>query len=180
MESTRVAMPQTKQQQIRSHLRRYERTLAQAKKKFGDYSDGAGKRYEIGPHYMLLDDNEGAVAAFQWFEREFDDDAGKPDHLLCWSLAVHRAGDEVGAAKKLRQAMLGNLNLVPHLLGRPIPELDALWSEEEKDWASSLSGRPELEAARERFIEILRRLDGLRPGPERNDLVKELSNLRWG
>jgi len=199
MEATGVEMPQTKQQKIRSRLRRYERVLAQERKKFGNYRDGAGRRYEIGPHYMLIDDNEGAVAAFQWFEREFDDDAGKPDHLLCWSLALHRAGDEVGAAKKLRQAMLSNLYLVPHLLGRPISELNvwhgssdeepgfveqiyepylALWSEQEKDWAASLYERPEFGIARERFIKILRRLDGLRPGPDRSDLVKELSNLR--
>jgi tetratricopeptide (TPR) repeat protein len=115
-------MPQTELQKIRSRLRRYERALAQEKKKYGDYSDGAGKRYEIGPLYMLLGDQEGAVAAFEWFEREFEDDSGRPDHLLCWSLALHRAGDEAGAAKKLRQAMLSNLYLIPHLLGRPIAE----------------------------------------------------------
>jgi len=41
-------MPQTEQQKIRSRLRRYERALAQEKKRFGYIADGAGKRYEIG------------------------------------------------------------------------------------------------------------------------------------
>jgi hypothetical protein len=192
-------MPQTEQQKIRSRLRRYERTLAQEKKDLGTYRDGAGKRYEIGPHYLLLGDNEGAVATFGWFEREFDDDIGRPDHWICWSLALHRAGDDVGAAKKLRQAMLSNLYLVPHLLGRPISKLDIwhgssdeepdfleqipepyldLWRSEEREWAASLYASPEFRDARERFTEIHRRLDGLRPGPERSALVRELSRMR--
>jgi hypothetical protein len=185
-------------QEIRSRLRSYERKLRQEKKKLGWYSDGAGKRYQIGPHYMLLGDNEGALAAFEWFEREFDDDIGQPDHSLCWSLALHRAGNEVGAAKKLRQAMLSNLYLLPHLFGSPIEELDvwhgssdaesgfvehipepylALWTNEEKTWAAGLYESPGFQSARERYIEISRLLDTTRPGPERTRLVKEMHEL---
>ena len=61
---------------------------------------------------MLLEDSDGAVAAFRWFEKEFSDDTGEPGHLLCWSLALHRAGNEIGAARKLLQTMLSNLYLV--------------------------------------------------------------------
>jgi hypothetical protein len=42
-----------------------------------------------------------------------------PDRFLCWCLALYRAGNEIGAAKKLRQAMFSNLYLVPKLLGSP-------------------------------------------------------------
>ncbi len=112
-------MPQTENQKIRSRLRSYERKLEKEKKEHGFYRDGAGKRYQIGPHYLLLDDNDGALAAFQWFEKEFPDDVGEPGHFLCWTLALHRAGNEVGAAKKLRQTMFSNLYLVPRLLGSP-------------------------------------------------------------
>jgi hypothetical protein len=194
-------MPQTEKQKIRSRLRRYERALAQEKKEYGGYGDGAGKRYEIGPLYMLLDEDEGAVAAFEWFEREFDDDSGRPDHLLCWSLALHRAGDAAGAARKLRQALLSNLYLIPHLLGRPISELDIwhgssdaepdfleyipqpyldLWRDDEKEWAANLYESPGFRTVRERVIESESQLDGQRPGPERSALVKELSRLRYG
>ena len=141
-------MPQTEQQKIRSRLRSYERKLRQEKKKFGYYSDGAGKRYQIAPHYMLLGDNEGALAAFEWFQQEFDDDVGMPDHSLCWSLALYRAGNEIGAAKRLRQTMLSNLYLVPRLLGEPIFELD-MWhgsSDAEPSFAEHIhepyAGRP--------------------------------------
>ena len=75
-------MPNGDEQKIRSRLSSYERKLQKEKKEHGFYRDGAGKRYQIGPHYMLLGDNEGALAAFQWFEKEFSDDAGEPRHGL--------------------------------------------------------------------------------------------------
>ena len=193
-------MPQTDQQKLRSRLRRYERALANEKKEFGWYSDGSGKRYAIGPMYMLLGDDEGALDSFEWFEREFDDDAGLPEHRLCWSLALHRAGDEVGAARQLRRTMLGNLYLLPRLFGRPIPDLDirhgsnwdepsqvdqiepgylALWSDAEKAWAADLYESPGFQSVRARFIEIERLLDSTPPGPERSRLVDEASDLKY-
>ena len=126
------------------------------------------------------------------------DDIGKPDHSLCWSLAAFRAGNEVGAAKKLRQAMLSNLYLVPYLIGAPIAELsiwhgssDAelsfvgyipeqylqLWTDKEREWASRLYESPGFRSARARYIEISELLDSTRPGPERSRLVREMHKL---
>ncbi len=191
-------MPTGDKQKIRSRLRSYERKLEKEKKEHGFYRDGAGKRYQIGPHYMLLGDNDGALAAFQWFAKEFSDDVGEPGHLLCWTLALHRAGNEIGAARKIRQTMFSNLYLVPRLLGSPIAELDiwhgssdaelnfvehihepylGLWTEAEREWASGLYQSPGFQSVRERYIEIARALDTTRPGPERSRLVKELHEL---
>ncbi len=191
-------MAQSEQQKIRSRLRSYERKLQQEKRKFGYYHDGAGKRYQIAPHYMLLGDNDGALAAFEWFEHEFDDDVGTPDHSLCWSLALHRAGNEIGAAKKLRQTMFSKLYLVPRLLGTPIAELDIwhgssdaepsyaehvhgpylqIWTDAEREWAQGLYQSPGFQSARERFIEIARALSTTRPGPDRSRLVEEMHKL---
>ena len=191
-------MPQTEEQKIRSRLRNYERKLQQGKKKFGYYDEGAGRRYLIGPHYMLLGDNEGALEALEWLEQEFDDDVGEPGHLLCWTLALHRAGHLIGAARKLRQAMFSNLYLVPHLLGSPIATLDIwhgssdsepsyvehihepylqLWTEAERDWANRLYHSPGFQSVRGRYIEIARALDITRPGPERSRLVEEMEEL---
>jgi hypothetical protein len=191
-------MPQTEEQKIRSRLRSYERKLEKEKKEHGFYRDGAGKRYQIGPHYMLLGDNDGALVAFQWFEKEFSDDVGEPGHFLCWSLALHRAGNEIGAARKLRQTMFSNLYLVPHLLGSPIAELDIwhgssdaepsyaehihepylrLWSDAEREWVSRLYHSPGFRSVRERYIEISKLLDTTPPGPERSRLVKEMHEL---
>jgi hypothetical protein len=192
-------MPDDDQRKVRSRLRRYERALQKEKKEHGFYLDGAGKRYQIGPHYLLLGDDEGAVAAFEWFDKEFSDDVGKPEHLLCWSLALHRAGNEVGAAKKLRQAMLSNLYLVPHLLDSPIDELDIwhgssdeepsyvrcipqtyfrLWTAAELEWASRLYHSPGFQSVRARYVEISRLLDTTPAGPERSRLVKEMYELK--
>jgi hypothetical protein len=189
---------QSEEQKIRSRLRSYERKLQKEKKEYGYYDDGAGKRYQIGPHYMLLDDNDGALAAFEWFEKEFPDDVGEPGHFLCWSLALHRAGNEIGAARKLRQTMFSNLYLVPRLLGSPIAELDIwhgssdaepsyaehihepylqLWSDTEREWASRLYHSPGFQSVRARYIEISRLLDTTPPGAERSRLVKEMHGL---
>ncbi len=191
-------MPNDETKRIRSRLRSYERKLQKEKKEYGFYRDGAGKRYQIAPHYMLLDDNDGALAAFDWFEREFPDDVGEPGHLLCWSLALHRAGNEIGAAKKLRQTMFSNLYLVPHLVGSPIAELDIwhgssdaepgyikcipeaylqLWTEAEREWAAGLYHSPGFRSFRARYIEISRALDTTPPGPERSRLVEEMCEL---
>ena len=147
---------------------------------------------------MLLDDNDGALAAFQWFEKEFSDDVGEPGHLLCWTLALHRAGNEIGAARKLRQTMFSNLYLVPRLLGSPIAELDIwhgssdaepsyaehihepylrLWTEAEREWAARLYESPGFTSVRSRYIEISRALDTTRPGHERSRLVEEMYKL---
>jgi len=189
---------QTEAQKIRARLRSYERKLQQEKKKFGYYDDGAGKRYQIAPHYLLLGDNDGALVAFEWFEKEFSDDVGEPGHFLCWSLALHRAGNEIGAARKLRQTMFSNLYLVPRLLGSPIAELDIwhgssdaepsyaehihepylqIWSDAEREWASGLYFSPGFRSVRERYIEISRLLATTRPGPARSRLVKEMHKL---
>ena len=117
---------------------------------------------------------------------------------MCWSLALHRAGNEIGAAKKLRQTMFSNLYLVPHLLGLPIAALDIwhgssdaepsyaehihepylrLWTEPERDWAAGLYQSPGFQSVRERYIEISRALDTTRPGPERSRLVEEMHEL---
>ena len=191
-------MPQTEEQKIKSRLRSYERKLQKEKREYGFYRDGAGKRYQVGPHYMLLGDIDGALVAFQWFEKEFSDDVGEPGHFLCWSLALHRSGNEIGAAKKLRQTMFSNLYLVPRLLGSPITALDIwhgssdaepsyaehihepylqLWTEAEREWAEGLYESPGFQSARERFIEIARALDTTRPGPERSRLVEEMHKL---
>ena len=192
-------MPDRDTQKIRARLRSYERKLHKEKKEHGFYDDGAGKRYQIGPLYMLLGDNEGALAAFQWFEKEFPDDVGEPGHRLCSSLALYRAGDELSAAKELRRTMLTNLYLLPHLLGSPIAEIamwhgssDAwpsyvayipeayfqLWTDAERQWASGLYRSAGFASVRARYIEISKLLDTTRPGPTRSRLIEEMHELK--
>ena len=105
---------------IRERIKRYERIFAKERDATGWYSDGFGKRYLLGPLYLLMSDLEGAIKSFCWFQSEFPDDMGEAGHSLCWSLALYRNGELKAASKKLKQTMLMNLFIVPHLLGLDI------------------------------------------------------------
>ena len=194
-------MLKTDKQKLRSGLKRHERRLKKEKQEHGFYRDGAGKRYELGPGYMLLGDDRSALESFRWFDKEFPDDIGEPGHLLCWSLVLHRTGDQADAARKLRQTMLGNLYVLPHLLGEAIAELDiwhgsnwaepdylavipeeylSLWSEGDREWASGMYRSAEFTSVRTQWIDICRALRTLPRGPERSRLVWEMHELSGG
>lgn len=184
---------------IRARIKRYERALRKELEAYGAIRDGYGKRYLLGPLYLLMDDLEGALASFEWFEQSFPDDIGEPMHYLCWTLALYRAADRERAADKLRQTMLSNLYLIPHLLGRDQEELDiwhgsnyeekgyldyvppeiwGLWNAPALRWAAETYDSPALSRVRERHIEILRQLESEPRGPRRSELVDELFRLR--
>ena len=86
---------------IRERIRRYERDLRREQKTHGFIDDGYGKRYLLGPLYLLLGDLSGALESFKWFEQTFPTDMGDPFHHLCWTLALYRSGDLAGASLKL-------------------------------------------------------------------------------
>lgn len=65
---------------IRERIRSYERELRCEKKEYGGYDNGAGKRYLLGPLYLLMGDFQGAIKSFRWFEKEFPDDGGESGH----------------------------------------------------------------------------------------------------
>ena len=69
---------------IRDRLRQHERKLRKEEHEYGSYHDGAGKRYHIGPLYLLMGDIQGALDSFDWFVEEFPDDCGEPGQYLCW------------------------------------------------------------------------------------------------
>jgi hypothetical protein len=164
---------------IRASIRRYERGLFQELETHRAIDDSYGKRYLLGPLYLLMDDLEGALKSFAWFEKTCPDDVGEPVHYLCWTLALYRSGDVDRAVDKLRQTMLSNLYLIPYLLGRDQDELGiwhgsnyeakdflgyvpreiwVLWDVPAMRWAAETYDSPELSRVRERYIEILRQL----------------------
>jgi hypothetical protein len=68
---------------IRTRMRSDERALRREQERFGFIRDGAGKRYMLGPLYVLMDDMEGALQSFAWFAQTFPDDSGERLHFLC-------------------------------------------------------------------------------------------------
>ena len=188
----------TDPKKIKAQLRRYERALKKEMDEYGCYNDGTGKRYFLGPLYLLVGDIDGAMNAYKWFEESFPDDSGQPIHFLSWSLALYRAGDLKTAQKKLLQTMFSNLYLIPHLLGYDQGILDVehssnweskdylnfipvefleLWSKDELKWAKKVYGDPKTQKLRDRYIAIQKLLIDESPGPIRSQLVKETSRM---
>jgi hypothetical protein len=67
---------------IRARIRRYERALQREQACYGFIDDGAGKRYLLGPLYLLMGDTAGVVRSFSWFAQTFPDDSGDPLQYL--------------------------------------------------------------------------------------------------
>ena len=186
---------------IRQRIRQYEYALEKEKRSYGTYGDGYGKRFLLGPLYMIMGDLQGALRSFDWFETEFPDSSDDAPQLLCWSLALHQVGDNLEARLKLRQTMLANLYVIPRLLGIEVTRHDishgsnlaepgflswfpdeywGLWSCSDRQWADVLWNANEFRDARNRYIEFGHALKDLRPGPERSRVIKQMSRLRQG
>jgi hypothetical protein len=182
---------------IRERIRRYEREL-EREFELGGYRDGFGKRFLLGPLYLLAGDVEGALVSFEWFEETFPDSCGDPWQYLAWALTLYRGRQWDAASVKLYHTMLQNLYLIPHLLGdkprrlaiwhgsnleeiehalETPPELLALWSAEERAWARQVSQQPAVVKRVARYIEIARELKREPPGRRRTALVNEAGKL---
>jgi hypothetical protein len=56
---------------IVERIHRYENSLLAEKRRFGSFDDGYGKRYLLGPLYLLAGDIEGAVKHYKWSSSPF-------------------------------------------------------------------------------------------------------------
>ncbi len=100
--------------------------MANEQNKYGHINDSAGKRYLIGPFYVLADELKKALAHYDWYEKHCSDDIGEPIHYLYWALALHRVGEIKKANVKLLETMLRNVYLLPILLGSR-PDAYDIW-----------------------------------------------------
>ena len=183
---------------IRERIRRYERALKRELEE-GYGGDGYGKRYLLGPLYMLMGDVDGALASFEWYEDAYPDDSGDPYQYLIWALALFRGGRRQEAFNKLYQTMLENLYLVPFLLGQNPQRLDIwhgsnlewieyavdvpqellnLWDDVALQWAREVSEHPAVVERIACFVAIHRELKSEPPGPRRSALVNESFALK--
>ncbi len=185
---------------IRVRIRRYERSMRKEQQTHGYIDDGYGKRYLLGPLYLLINDNEGAQQSYAWFEAQFPDDAGEPMNDLCWTLSLYRAGKLEAATVKLRQTMLTNLYIIPHLLGQEQEELDIwhgsnyaekghlefipseifkLWDEAALKWVQEAYNSLGMSTIRKRYIQIYHQLNTEPLGDKRSQLVREAMMLHY-
>ena len=155
----------------------------------------------LGPLYLLMGDTDGAHQSYVWFEQAFPDDSDDPLNLLCWTLVLYRVDQLHAAGAKLRQTMLSNLYLLPHLLGinqdviemwHPsnlahksyvacIPEsIFDLWEPPAVHWAETVYHSEPMRRVRERYIEIYIQLKEEPRGPRRSKLIEEAYQLPHG
>jgi len=188
----------TEPKRIRERIRRYERALKRELES-GYSRDGYGKRYLLGPLYMLLGDVNGALDSFDWYKEAYPGDSGDPYQYLTWALALFRGGRRQEARNKLYQTMLHNLYLVPFLLGRNPQRLDIwhgsnlawieyafeiprslldLWDDVALDWAREVAEHQDVVKNVARYVAIHRELNGEPPGPRRSALVYEAFDLQ--
>ena len=111
---------------IRERAMRYRRSLINEEKNHGYISDGAGKRYLVGPLFVLADDLGKAIDYYKWYEEEFSDDSGEPLHYIYWALALFRVGNIKEAEKKLLEALVQNIYILFALTGMKIGKHD-IW-----------------------------------------------------
>lgn len=119
----------------RERANRARRGLLNEKKKYGDISDGSGKRFRVGVFYLRSGDVAKALEFYAWYEQEFPDDVGEPFSDLYWALAHYRAGNLEEARVRLQHTMLQNLYLLPFVFGEPMARLEI--------WHSSNCQEPE-------------------------------------
>jgi hypothetical protein len=134
----------------RERAARLKRALLAEKRKFGGIDDGYGKRYLIGPLYVLAGALDEALAFYKWYARNCPDDSGDPLHYLFWSLALYRTGAVDRAADKLLETVIQNVYLLPALVGLAAPTQE-LWHSSNLEmpaYADSIPPelRPELSA----------------------------------
>ncbi len=178
----------TDPKRIRERIRRYERALKR-ELEVGYGGDGYGKRYLLGPLYMLMGDVEGALASFDWYEDAYPGDGGDPYQYLTWALALFRGGRRQEAFNKLYQTMLesnpqpldiwhgSNLEWIEYALEVP-QELLNLWDDNALQWAREVSEHPLVVEKVGRYVAIHRELKSERPGPRRSALVHDSYALK--
>ena len=127
---------------LRDRATRLKRALANEQQRFGHIEDGAGKRYLIGPLYVLAGEFEKALAHYDWYDEKCADDIGEPIHYLCWALSLHRVGDVTKANDKLLETMVQNVYLLPTLLGSPPAAYD-MWHSSNREQPDYLTEVPE-------------------------------------
>lgn len=182
---------------IKDTIRRYERVL-----KAPHYDDGAGKRFLIGPLYLLMADVPGALQFYEWYEKKFPDDSVEAFNHLCWVLTLLRSGKQDLAKVRLHELIFDNLYVIPVLLGEnpkqhafqhgsnwrelsfitegPRDEIFSLVSVSELSWIRGEWENPLLVSDVSRFVELYNVLDETNGYAERGNILNQVRLIARG
>ncbi len=184
---------------IKARIKSYENALKKEYRTHGFYDDGYGKRYLLGPLYLLVKDYDGAVRSYEWFDNTFPDDIGDPYQYLCWILVLYKVGDQVKAKEKVFQTMFMNLYLIPFVLGIDQPnltiwhgsnlaeklyamecpkELIKLWDTEARKFLNEVWFNSETEKIRNQYISLLKDLNKEDDRDKRVSILNKIRELK--
>jgi hypothetical protein len=108
-------------EQIKQKIVKIKHALAADKKRWGgQYDDSSGLRYIIPGFYLQLQDWNGALKHFKWFEKNFPDDSCYPIFLFEWTVTLFKTGDLKGAEKKAFQTFFSNVYLFEKYSGKKL------------------------------------------------------------
>ncbi len=187
----------TDPKKIRDTIRRYERAF-----KGPHYDDGPGKRFLLGPLYLLMGDTPGALRSYEWYGKKFPDDVPEAFNHLCWVLTLLKSEKMDSAKTKLRELIFENLYAIPIFLGEkpkqypfrhgsnwselsyivegPCDEIFSLWNDSEKSWIRAEWENSSLKDDIANFIELHKVLDNTKSIEERGKILKQVWKISRG
>ena len=180
-------------ERIKKKIRSCRAQLSAEKRKYGAYDDSRRIRYIIPELYLKLEDYQGCLRYFKWFQKEFIDDCGFPDFLLQWTFVMFQNKKYDLAEKKLYETFFSNTYLIPLLIGDDIGKIEnpetisteriefakeviaessKIITEDFKSWLKEIS-KAELFAQRIRdFIGLQKLIEEEPVGQSRTDLIR--------
>ena len=120
-------------ERIQNKITRIKRALAADKRLWGGYHDSRGLRYLPPALYLRLQDYKGAMRYFNWFHKNFSDDAGYPIFLFEWTITLFKNGKIKDAEKKALQTFFSNTFLIDKFLEKELLNLNI---DEHSNWES--------------------------------------------
>ncbi|WP_194766055.1 hypothetical protein [Tamlana sp. I1] len=186
-------------ERIQNKIKKIKKELAADKKHWGGYyHDGRGLRYLPPALYLKINDYTGALRYFNWFNKNFPEDAGFPIFLFEWTITLFKRKKIEDAEKKALETFCCNRFIIDVFLGNELIHLDhsekTNWEysniaenleyskdqEELQDftiWLKDFTITKTFNDFTHKFIEIETALENEPVGNKRSQLVREQSQL---
>lgn len=114
-------MTPKQQERIRNKIKKIKAALAADKRFWGGYyHDGQGLRYAPPRLYIQLEDYTGGLRYFNWFNKNFPDDACYPELLFEWTIILYKTGRLKEAAQKALETYNQDVYFFDKFFERPI------------------------------------------------------------
>ncbi len=106
-------------ERVKTKILKIKKALAADKKHWGGcYHDGRGLRYLPPEQYLKIQDYTGALRYFNWFNKNFPEDACYPLFLLEWTITLFMTKRVKQAEHKLIQTFMSNTYIIDKFLNR--------------------------------------------------------------